>query len=134
MRAMSWIFKPVAGLVLLGAAATAALAQQAGMRRTELQRHDLSTPGRELVQVRVELDPGHGVARHTHPGEEAVYVLDGTLEYQIEGQPPVMLKAGQTALVPAGAVHSARSAGDGGAAIVATYIVEKGKPLMTPVK
>jgi len=134
MRAMNGMFKPVAGLVLLGAAATAALAQQAGMRRTELQRHDLSTPGRELVQVRVELDPGHGVARHTHPGEEAVYVLDGTLEYQIEGQPPVMLKAGQTALVPAGAVHSARSAGDGGAAIVATYIVEKGKPLMTPVK
>lgn len=124
----------VAGLALSLATGTTALAQQQGMRRTELQRHDISVPGHEVVQMRVEFDPGHGIPRHTHPGEEVVYVLEGTVEYQIEGSPPVTLKAGQVALVPAGTVHSARNIGSGKAAEVATYVVEKGKPLVTPAK
>lgn len=123
----------VLGWMLLGAA-TAAWAQQAGMRRTELQRHDLSVPGHEVVQVRVEFDPGHGIQKHTHPGEEMIYILEGAIEYQIEGQPPATLKAGQAAMIPAGAAHSARNAGSGVVAALSTYVVEKGKPLMTPVK
>lgn len=123
----------VLGWMLLGAA-TVAWAQQAGMRRMELQRHDLSVPGREVVQARVEFDPGHGIAKHTHPGEEMIYILEGAIEYQVDGQPPAMLKAGQAAMIPAGAAHSANNAGSGVAAALSTYVVEKGKPLMTPVK
>jgi len=123
----------VLGWMLLGAA-TAAWAQQAGMRRTELQRHDLSVPGHEVVQVRVEFDPGNGIPKHTHPGDEMIYILEGTIEYRIEGQPPATLKAGQAAMIPAGAVHSARNAGSGVVAALSTYVVEKGKPLMMPVK
>src|SRR5262245_29009390 len=61
-------------------------AQQAGARRTELQRHDLSVPGREVIQVRVDLEPGYTFPRHTHPGEEIIYVIEGTWEYEIGGK------------------------------------------------
>ena len=128
-----WVHGWMLGWMLLGTA-TAAWAQQAGMRRTELQRHDLSVPGREVVQARVEFDPGHGIPKHTHPGEEMIYILEGTIEYQVEGQAPVTLNAGQVATIPAGAVHAARNAGSGVVAALSTYVVEKGKPLMTPVK
>jgi len=60
-------------------------AQQAGIKRTDLQRHDLSVPGREAIQVRVDFDPGAAFGKHTHPGEEIIYVLDGSLEYEVEG-------------------------------------------------
>lgn len=66
-------------------------AQQSGVNRIELQRHDLSTPGREVVQVRVELAPGISFPRHTHPGEEIVFVLEGSLEYQVGNNAPVIL-------------------------------------------
>ena len=79
-------------LALLGGTA---LAQLAGVRRTELLRHDIAAPGREVVQMRVEIDPGHGVPKHTHPGDEVLYVVEGTLEYQPEGQPAVTLRPGQ---------------------------------------
>ena len=59
-------------------------AQQAGTRRTDLQRQDLSIPGREAIQVRVDIGPGETAPRHTHPGEEIIYVLEGTLEYRVE--------------------------------------------------
>ena len=90
-----------------------ARAQQAGIKRTDLQRHDLSVPGREAVQVRVDLDPGVAFGKHTHPGEEIIYVLEGSLEYQIEGKPPVTLKAGDVLFIPAGTIHSARNVGSG---------------------
>ena len=111
-----------------------AQAQQAGIKRTDLQRHDLSVPGREAVQVRVDLDPGVAFGKHTHPGEEIIYVLEGSLEYQIEGEPPVTLKAGDVLFIPAGTIHSARNVGSGTGSELATYIVEKGKPLLTLVK
>ncbi len=69
-------------------------AQQPGIKRTDLQRHDLSVPGREVIQVRVELDPGVAFPKHTHPGEEIIYVLEGALEYEVDGKPPITLKAG----------------------------------------
>ena len=121
----------IAGSVL---APPAALAQQAGVTRTDLQRHDLSVPGREAVQVRVDLAPGVAFGKHTHPGEEIIYVLAGSLEYQIEDKPPITLKAGDVLFIPAGTVHAARNVGSVTGSELATYIVEKGKPLLTLVK
>ena len=105
-------------------------AQQPGTKRTDLQRHDLSIPGREVIQVRVDFDPGYVAPRHTHFGEEIIYVIEGTLVYEVEGRPPMTYKAGDVLLVPAGAIHSAKNIGSGNGAELATYIVEKGKPLV----
>jgi quercetin dioxygenase-like cupin family protein len=111
-----------------------ARAKPPGVRRIDLQRHDLSAPKREVVQVRVELDPGVAFGKHTHPGEEIVYVIEGTLQYEVEGKPPVTLKAGEVLFIPAGTVHAAKNVGTGVGAELATYIVEKGKPLVVMVK
>jgi quercetin dioxygenase-like cupin family protein len=105
-------------------------AQQTEIRRTDLQRHDLSVPGREVVQTRVDFGPGVVAPKHSHPGEEIVYALAGTLEYQLEGQPPVTLTAGEVVFLPAGTIHSVKNVGSGDAAELATYFVEKGKPLV----
>ncbi len=126
-----------AAVLLVGSALALHLAsaqQQPGFTRTDLQRHDLSVPGREVVQVRVDIAPGVASPRHTHPGEEIIYVLEGTLEYEVEGKPPVTLKAGDVLFVPAGAIHVAKNVGSSNAAELATYVVEKGKPLLTLVK
>jgi quercetin dioxygenase-like cupin family protein len=109
-------------------------AQQPGVKRTDLQRHDLSVPGREVIQVRVDLDPGVAFPRHKHPGEEIIYVIEGSLEYEVEGKPPVTLKAGDVLFIPAGTIHAAKNVGSGNGAELATYIVEKGKPLVELVK
>jgi quercetin dioxygenase-like cupin family protein len=111
-----------------------ARAQQPGIKRTDLQRHDLSVSGREVIQVRVDFAPGAVAPRHMHPGEEIIYVLEGTLEYQVEGKPPVTLHAGEVLFIPAGTTHSARNVGSGNGTELATYVVEKGKPLVVPVK
>ena len=111
-----------------------AKAQQAGTKRIDLQRHDLSVPGREVIQTIVEIDPGVTSSRHTHPGEEIIYVLEGApLEYQVEGKPSVTLKPGDVLFIPAGTVHAAKNVGSRKGAELATYIVEKGKPLLTEV-
>ena len=124
------------GALILGSALAlhVAQAQQVGVRRIDLQRHDLSVPGREVVQVIVELEPGTTAPRHSHPGEEIIYVLEGTWEYTLDGKPPVVLKAGDVLFIPAGVIHSARNVGTGRGAELATYIVEKGKPLITLVE
>ena len=110
-------------------------AQPAGITRIDLQRHDLSIPGREMVQTIVEIAPGVTSSRHTHPGEEIVYVLDGApLQYAVAGRSPVTLKPGDVLFIPAGTVHAATNVGDRKGAELATYIVEKGKPLVTVVK
>ena len=121
-------------IVASGLALYAAQAQQAGIKRTDLQRHDLSVPGREVIQVRVELAPGVSFPKHTHPGEEIIYVLEGTWEYTVEGKPPATLKAGEVLFIPAGTIHSAKNVGSGNGAELATYIVEKGKPLVVLAK
>ena len=117
-----------------GVALQVAQAQQPGVTRTDLQRHDLSVPGREVIQVRVELAPGVTFPRHSHPGEEIIYVLEGSLEYQVDGKPPVTLRAGEVLLIPAGTIHAAKNAGSVNGAELATYIVEKGKPLLVLAK
>lgn len=109
-------------------------AQGPGIKRTELQRHDLSIPGREVVQARVELGPGVGSGKHSHPGEEIIFVLEGSLEYQVEGEPPKTLRTGDVLFIPTGTIHAARNVGRGPGVELATYVVEKGKPLVVPVK
>jgi quercetin dioxygenase-like cupin family protein len=125
------------GLVLttlLGAAVAmptaSAQQQQQGITRVDLQRHDIDVPGREAIQVRVAFEPGAAFGRHRHPGEEIIYVLEGSLEYEIEGRPRVTLEAGDVLFIPTGTIHSARNAGSVKAAELATYIVEKDKPLV----
>jgi quercetin dioxygenase-like cupin family protein len=121
----------LAALALAAAVALApAHAQLPGTTRTDLQRHDLSVPGREVIQVRVGIAPGVTAPRHSHPGEEIVYMLEGELEYRLDGRPPVTLRPGQVLFIPAGAVHAVTNAGPTHAAELATYIVEKGKPLL----
>jgi quercetin dioxygenase-like cupin family protein len=117
-----------------GMAPNQARSQQTGIKRTDLQRHDLSAPGREVVQVRVDFEPGAAFGRHTHPGEEIIYVLEGSLEYEVEGKPPVTLKAGDVLFIPAGTIHAAKNVGRTTASELATYVIEKGKPPLTLVK
>ena len=102
---------------------------QPGVTRTELQRHDLGAPGREVIQVRVGIAPGVAFPEHSHPGEEIIYVLEGTFEYRVAGR-PVTVGPGGVLFIPAGVVHSARNTGSVEAVELATYIVEKGRPLV----
>ena len=94
----------------------------------DLQRHDLSVPGWESIQALVSFAPGSSFPRHKHPGEEIIYVTQGTIEYEVAGK-PVIVKAGEVLFVPHGIVHAARNVGEGPAAELATYVVEKNKPL-----
>ena len=100
-----------------------------GLWRTNLQHYDLSVPGHEMIQSRVDIEPDSTPTRHTHPGEEIIYVLKGPLEYQIDGQPTKVYNAGGALTVPAGIIHAVRNAGTGTG--TATDIAEKGKPLLT---
>lgn len=123
-------------IALLAGSAAASLAQSQrppGSTRTDLQRHDLSIAGKEVLQSRVDFAPGASFPRHKHPGEEIIYVLSGTVEYEVAGK-PVTVKAGDVLFVPDGVVHAARNVGDTPAAELATYVLEKGKPLSTFVK
>ena len=118
-------------LLIFGSVTALHVAQaQTGIKRTDVQRHDLGVPGREVIQVRVDFAPGAAFPKHSHPGEEIVNVLEGSLEYEIEGKSPVTLKAGDVLFIPAGTIHAARNVGSGNAAELATYIVEKGKPVL----
>ena len=121
-------------IIAIGSAPHVALAQQPGITRTDLQRHDLSVPGREVVQVRVDFAPGAAFPRHSHPGEEIVYAIEGTMEYQLGDNPPATLKPGEVLFIPAGTIHAVKNIGKRNAAELATYIVEKGKPLLVPAK
>jgi quercetin dioxygenase-like cupin family protein len=133
---MKAMLLPSAIVLLVGAgfALYPAPARQSGVTRTELQRGDLEAAGREVVQVRVELAPGVAFGDHWHPGEEIIYVLEGTFEYEVAGRPPVTLEAGEVLFVPARTVHAARNVGRGRAVELATYVLEKGKPPLVLVK
>jgi quercetin dioxygenase-like cupin family protein len=98
--------------------------------RIHLMKEDLSVPGREVIQVRVDIPPGVIAAKHNHPGEELVYVIEGELEYRLDGRPPVTVKAGEVLFIPYGTHHEVKNAGSTNAAELATYIVEKNKPLV----
>ncbi|MBC8086062.1 MAG: cupin domain-containing protein [Phycisphaerae bacterium] len=124
----------VLALVAAGLALDIRPQQLEGVKRIDLQRHDLSISGREVIQARVEIAPGFTAPKHRHPGEEMVYMIEGALEYQLEGKPPITLRPGQVLFIPAGVAHSAKNVGTGVGAELATYTVEKGKPLLVLVK
>jgi quercetin dioxygenase-like cupin family protein len=107
-----------------------AVQQVPGIHRTDLQQSDLSIPGYEVIQNRVDISPDAPFIRHTHPGEEIIYVLEGPLEYEVEGKPATTLSAGDVLIVPAGTAHAVRNVGSGVASELATYVTEKGKPLV----
>jgi quercetin dioxygenase-like cupin family protein len=133
MKAHRIITAAAALLVSTGLALSVAQADEVSLgdiKRTNLLRNDLSAPGREVIQVLVEFGPGVTAARHSHPGEELVYVTEGSLEYQLDGRPPVVVKAGEVLFIPPGTPHAVRNVGTGKATELATYIVEKGKPLL----
>ncbi len=109
------------------------MAQQPTVTRTELQRADMSVPGREAITAKAEIPLGGATGRHTHPGEEISYLAEGTITLEIEGSPAKQLRAGDVFFIPSGAVHNATAVG-GKATVIANYIVEKGQPLATPAK
>ncbi len=111
-----------------------AMAQGSGLTRTMVGRADVSVPNREAVVARVEVAPGAYAGRHTHPGDEISYVLEGEAQLLVDGQPPRTVKAGESFVVPAGVVHDAHNPGAGATKLVGVYVVEKGQPLATPAK
>lgn len=133
---------PFAGMAMFVAAGTVAAAPpaeppkaaQTGITRVDLDRNDLGIAGHEAVRVRVDFAPGAEAGRHSHPGEELVYVLAGTLEYRLDGRAPVTLRPGDVLFIPAGAIHTVRNLGSGNGSELATYVVEKGEPLVIQAK
>ncbi|CAJ0788629.1 hypothetical protein LMG19083_01750 [Ralstonia psammae] len=118
-------------LILAGAlGAHSAFAQTTGVHRTDLVHHDLSVPGHETLQVRVDFDERAFAPAHLHPGEEIAHVLQGSIEYRLDGQPSVTLHTGDSLFIPAGVAHSARNVGSGKASELATYVVQSGEPLV----
>jgi quercetin dioxygenase-like cupin family protein len=109
-------------------------AQAPGFKRVELQRHDIGSTGREAIMTRAEFQPGAATPKHSHPGEEVAYVLQGELSIELEGKPALKLKAGDSFFVPAGTVHMGKNTAKGETIVLSTYVVEKGKPLATTVK
>ena len=108
-------------------------AQAPAFKRTILQQVDLSsTPGREAVTAMAEFPPGSETGRHTHPGEEISYVELGPLVLEVDGQPARTLKTGEALMVPAGVIHNAHPATGSSAKVIATYVIEKGKPPTSP--
>jgi quercetin dioxygenase-like cupin family protein len=123
-----------AGLVAFSFAAFAqGVAPPAGIKRTLLQRSDIGN-NMEVIMGLAEIAPGGAAGRHTHFGTEAGYVVEGSSSLEIEGEPPRLLKAGDSYVIAAGKVHDAKTVGDTPLKVLATYIVEKGKPLATPAK
>ena len=108
------------------------LAQAPGIQRTFIQQQDISIPNREARVARVEIAPGKSAGRHTHPGEEISYVIEGELEVEVEGKPPVKVKAGESFIIPNGAKHNAHNRGAAPVKLVGVYLVEKDKPFATP--
>jgi quercetin dioxygenase-like cupin family protein len=134
-----YFFAALAGLAVIVGTSTGAVSSQTrpqgptGISRTELQRHDLGIAGHEAIQVRVDFAPGAAFPRHRHPGEEIIYVLSGTIEYRVEGRAAVTLRAGDVLFVPADTTHAAANVGSDNASELATYIVDKARPLVTLV-
>jgi quercetin dioxygenase-like cupin family protein len=118
------------------AAMLASVAAQAPapFKRTVLQQGDLSAPGREAVMALAEIQPAAAAGRHTHPGEEIAYVLAGPVVIEIDGKPAKTYQTGEAFMIPPGAIHNAKNPGTAAVKIVSTYVIEKGKPVATPVQ
>ena len=115
-------------------AAGALVAQNPGIQRTIIQRKDISMPGREAVIARVEIAPGASAGRHTHPGEEISYILEGQGDILVQGQPVQHVKPGDSFIIPAGAIHDAHNTGTVPLRLGGIYLVDKSKPMATPAQ
>lgn len=122
----------VPGLLLAAASTVAVYSQAPGIQRTIVHKADVSVPGREAVIARVEIAPGASAGRHTHPGDEISYVVEGEAEILIDGQPTRKVKTGDGFVIPAGSIHDAHNTGQGPFRLVGVYVVDKGKPMATP--
>jgi len=133
---MKQLFRPLGtlalGLLIAVASPHFLYAQQGGVKRTVLQKADMvDIPGHEVVVAIAEVPPNGDVGRHTHPGTEILYVLEGSATLNVDGEPARELKPGDSAINAAGKPHSAK-AGPNGVKLVGVYVVEKGKPLASP--
>lgn len=122
----------LAALALALLAAGTLHAQPAAVQRQVLQRSAGPGEAQEVLLVKVEIAPGASTGRHSHPGVETGYVVEGEVVMQVEGEAPRRLAPGDSYLVPAGRVHDVRAVGDRPARALATFVVERGKPLAIP--
>jgi quercetin dioxygenase-like cupin family protein len=122
----------LATVAALTLAAGTLFAQASGLTRVMVGKGDVSVPGREAVIARVEVAPGAKAGRHTHPGDEISYVLEGEALLLVDGQPPRTVKAGESFVIPAGVIHDAHNESSAPIKLVGVYVVEKGKPLASP--
>lgn len=138
LKSTSMICATLATLAWMGPAAAqqsspAATNQTQNIKRIPLQKFDVPGAPYETVIGIAEIAPNVAIGRHTHPGPESGYLIEGGFELLIDGEPPRLLKAGDSYVVPPNTVHDAKT-GAAGAKVIATYVVEKGKPLAAPVK
>lgn len=125
--------------MLISAAAVLAMAalkgaEQPGATWRELQRHDIPGSGREGVTMAIEIPPGASSARHSHPGEDFGYLIEGTIVLQVDGQPPKTVRAGEVFFTERGHIHNARNIGATTARAIDTYVIDEGKPVVTPAR
>ena len=109
-------------------------AQQPAAKWKELQRHEIPGTSLEGVTTIIEIPTGGVSARHSHPGEDFGYVIEGTIVLQVDGKPPVTLIAGDVFLTERGRIHNARNIGATTARAVDTYVIDKGKPGVMPAR
>jgi quercetin dioxygenase-like cupin family protein len=123
--------------IILGVAVVAiafagvAIAQQGGIKRTPLQKIEFPE-GYNTITGIAEIQPGGSAGRHTHPGIETGYVLEGEADLLIDGKPDLHLKAGDSYSIPAGVVHDAKVHGDKALKVLGVYVVDKTRPLASP--
>jgi quercetin dioxygenase-like cupin family protein len=103
----------------------------APIKRTILQRADVPGTNLELIYATVEVSAGFRAGRHTHPGVVMTQVIDGDFWLQFDGQPEQVLRAGESLTLPDRAVHN-EGALDKPLKLIVVYVVEKGKPLVSP--
>jgi quercetin dioxygenase-like cupin family protein len=121
-----------AAAIFVLAVSGVALAQAPSpIKRTPLQKFDVPGPNHETVMGLAEIAPNANIGRHSHPGIEGGYLIEGSMTLMVEGQPAREIKPGDSWQIPIGTIHDAK-AGPSGAKVLAAYVVEKGKPLATP--
>jgi quercetin dioxygenase-like cupin family protein len=122
----------LAGFIATDASAQTPPAATPGVTRKILSQTDGPVPGYVTLVADITIEPGVTVGRHTHPGIESAYLLEGGFELPIEGQPTKMMKPGESVVIPPNTPHAGGKNGDAKSRVLATYIVEKGKPLASP--
>jgi quercetin dioxygenase-like cupin family protein len=128
LAALAWM-----DLAAAQQSAPAAVNQTQNIKRIPLQRFDVPGTAYETVIGIAEIAPDVTIGRHTHPGPESGYLIEGGFELLVDGEQPRQLKAGNSYVVPPNTLHDAKT-GAAGAKVIATYVVEKGKPLASQVE